>query len=182
MTFEMQELSTVLNIDSGNFVLLPLDNEQVIKQGAAQYNVDYDLITIDGESYDKLKADLDLTEHDAPTFKDFYIGFCGNVAGYGVPIMSDYAYGVIYDDFLEQDLTAKQIFEGMPDNMWHWREDSVCQYLDNDDISYNDRSDEELAQLAIEIMHNKDYEELHSSYKADRQDVILYKTTKSADD
>lgn len=174
MSLENSELSVVLNKDSGFFVTLPLNNEQVIKQGCAVYDSDYDLITIDGDSYEKLKLALNLADPDNKVIRDFYISFCGNIAGYGVPVMSDRAYGAIYDSFMEDGLTMKQVLDGMPDNMWHWKEDSVYQYLDCGNVDFGQRTDDELAQLAIDTIHKSDNHTLHSTYKADHEDVVLY--------
>lgn len=173
--YESRDLKAVLNIDTNEIVLIPINNIVVKEIAVITKHEEADLLTISNGSYSDLLDILELPKPCPDATKDFVIERFANNDVAELPIFTKHGYGLIYDLLPDiKGLSIKDIFEDLRFWLIDWNEDTPDDILDELEIEYNHLTQSERSTLAFDKLSNCDYFQTVESYDVDGRRLIIY--------
>ena len=151
---ELEAPSLVLNLDTDNFVLLPVKNKLLSSKIKTSDDNDYCMTEILDADYQSAVTMLQLNEPAHAELRAAFANYCITVSGYGIPIMCKAVYALMYDSFVERGMNAKQMLEGLDELMADWKEENVLDYLLRQEINLDGVNTEDFTRIATEHIQN----------------------------
>lgn len=173
------KLTPVMNLGTDELVLLPLDNALVVQQANIRRCPSLDMMVIDGPSYEDLRDVLSLNKVGESVAQQFFIDRCNSSSIIGCRVLSDKAYGIIYNELTDAGDSIKALIENMGRILMSYYEDTPLGVLESADEPTEDEngdrlSESDLLNNALELIGSSDHQTHIDHYLNGEIQVILY--------
>lgn len=168
-------MTPVLNTDSDQIVMLPLDHASVVRQNALVVIDELNIMGIDDKHYSELVVQLDLDGSGEEVSEAYFVKRCRESAGYDSSVMLYHkGYRHIYKQLRAKHLSLEHILANIPkyiENFGETTADGVLGELEGD---YSKLSWEEKQVAAANSLESDWSAKYETTYDVHGNQVMLY--------
>ena len=168
-------MTPVLNLGTGNLVLIPLDNPITSEHGKVfiieRMN---EVLGIEGDDYIELKRLLDVEGRDLALEKAYFLQHTNKSMRRGDKPMSLAARNLMWERFVAAGCTMKMIMERTVDGNWKWYEQTPFEFLDRAMIDYDNLSEDESFNKAVDYIKSSPTISLAATHEVFGQPYLIY--------
>lgn len=168
-------VTPVLNLGTGNLVLIPLDNPIVTEHGKV-FLIERmgEVLGIEGDDYKELMGLLDVEERNLALEKAYFLMNTNKSMSNGDQALSLFARDLMFERFVDAGCNMKMIMERTVKGNWKWYEQTPSQFLDRAMVDADDLSEVQALDKAVEYINSSPTISLAATHEIEGQTYLLY--------